>query len=144
MQPTGSQRDVRLRRLLEDRRREVDEGVRALRELPLQERGDVRDEPEQSAHDVAQELELIVLQMKSETLALIDEALQRLVRGEYGLCAGCGGPIAEARLGALPFARLCLACQRAEEEDGESLIRPAVDVRVPHLTGRVPGLDDGN
>lgn len=131
MEPTRAQRDVRLRRLLEDRRREVDEGVRALREIPIQERGDVWDAPEQGAHDVAQELELMVLQMKGATLALIDEALQRLRRGEYGLCAECGGPIAEARLGALPFARLCLSCQRAEEEDRESLIQPVAGARVP-------------
>ena len=132
---TRLRRDVRLRQLLEDRRREVEVGLRALREIPLRERDEVRDAPEQSADDFAQDLELAVLEMKSATLALVDEALRRLQQGEYGLCTGCGDSIAEARLVALPFARLCLGCQRAEEEDRESLIRTVVVARVPPIDG---------
>ena len=45
----------------------------------------------------------------------IDSALQRLYRGEYGMCESCGQPISRARLEAMPYARLCVACKEKEE-----------------------------
>jgi DnaK suppressor protein len=46
----------------------------------------------------------------SDTLEDIEVALQKLDDGTYGRCEGCGGPIAEARLEAMPAARLCITC----------------------------------
>jgi RNA polymerase-binding protein DksA len=40
----------------------------------------------------------------------IRAALQRIEDGSYGTCMKCGGPIAPARLEALPTATLCIAC----------------------------------
>lgn len=48
----------------------------------------------------------------------IDEALERVRNGEYGRCEGCGGDIPDARLEALPYARLCIKCQEDMEESG--------------------------
>jgi RNA polymerase-binding transcription factor DksA len=45
-----------------------------------------------------------------ETLQDIDAALGKIEQGTYGLCESCGRPIAEARLEAMPAARLCIAC----------------------------------
>lgn len=39
----------------------------------------------------------------------IDDALQRIDRGEYGVCERCGEPIEERRLEAVPWARRCFA-----------------------------------
>ena len=44
-------------------------------------------------------------------------ALQKLEVGAFGACERCGEPIAEKRLEALPFARYCIECQRAVEEE---------------------------
>jgi DnaK suppressor protein len=41
----------------------------------------------------------------------IDDALEKLVRGTYGICEGNGELITKARLEALPYARLCIACK---------------------------------
>ena len=46
----------------------------------------------------------------SDTLEDIEVALQKFDDGTYGRCEGCGGPIAEARLEAMPAARLCITC----------------------------------
>ena len=46
-------------------------------------------------------------------LRLVDEALDRLDAGDYGICLGCDAPIAEKRLRALPWARYCVACQES-------------------------------
>jgi RNA polymerase-binding transcription factor DksA len=43
-------------------------------------------------------------------LAELDAARERLERGGYGICVGCGAPIARARLEAEPAARTCVAC----------------------------------
>jgi DnaK suppressor protein len=45
----------------------------------------------------------------------INEALRRVYSGEFGVCENCGRPIARARLEAMPYARLCLACKELEE-----------------------------
>jgi DnaK suppressor protein len=40
----------------------------------------------------------------------VDEALQRMDAGTYGVCEGCGQPVPSPRLLARPFARTCLTC----------------------------------
>ena len=45
-----------------------------------------------------------------DTLQDIDDALGKIEAGTYGLCESCGAPIAQARLEAMPMARLCIAC----------------------------------
>ncbi|MFP3874004.1 MAG: TraR/DksA family transcriptional regulator [Thiohalophilus sp.] len=45
----------------------------------------------------------------------IDQALQRMEQGEYGLCRACGKPIAPARLKAIPHAALCIDCAGKQE-----------------------------
>ncbi len=41
----------------------------------------------------------------------IDDALRKIERGTYGICESCGELIPSARLEALPYARLCVACK---------------------------------
>jgi len=105
-----------LKDMLEDRRREIQEKLRSLRETLPAEAADVRDIEEQSVDDFVSEVDFALMEMKSETLRQIDEALRRLESGSYGACAECGGEIAEARLKAVPFAQLCRECQEAQEE----------------------------
>jgi len=45
-----------------------------------------------------------------EALEDIDTALAKMDTGTYGVCEDCGGPIAEARLEAMPAAHFCIAC----------------------------------
>jgi DnaK suppressor protein len=44
-------------------------------------------------------------------LRRVEEALDRLDAGDYGICLACDEPIAEKRLRALPWARYCVICQ---------------------------------
>ena len=50
-----------------------------------------------------------------ELLFKIDEALKRVEDGSYGKCLQCGKPIAKPRLKALPYAEVCIVCQRAND-----------------------------
>ena len=43
-------------------------------------------------------------------IAEVDDALRRVDSETYGVCEGCGQPIAGERLVARPFARRCIRC----------------------------------
>lgn len=45
-----------------------------------------------------------------DTLREIEDALRKFDEGTYGLCESCGNQITEARLEAMPAARLCINC----------------------------------
>ena len=45
----------------------------------------------------------------------IDEALESIKNGTYGICKNCGGLIQKPRLQALPFAKNCIRCQSLHE-----------------------------
>lgn len=100
--------------MLEDRQREIHTKLRSIREaMPAE--ADVRDSEEQSVDDFVQAMDFALMQMKSDTLRRIDEALHHLEDGSYGMCNECGDEIAAARLRALPFADLCRDCQESRE-----------------------------
>ena len=56
-----------------------------------------------------------VLDLTSGTMRGIETALQRLAAGAFGKCSDCWCTISDARLRALPFADLCLACQERHD-----------------------------
>lgn len=45
-----------------------------------------------------------------ETLSEVERALAKMDAGTYGVCEGCGRPIAPPRLEAMPAARFCIDC----------------------------------
>jgi RNA polymerase-binding protein DksA len=49
-------------------------------------------------------------------LRSLDEALERLERGEYGKCQECGDLISIKRLEAVPGAKLCINCKSKNEK----------------------------
>ena len=57
-----------------------------------------------------QEQTLSFIQSDNKTLALIEEALERIKNGSFGICDCCGKPIPKVRLNALPYAASCVHC----------------------------------
>jgi DnaK suppressor protein len=51
-----------------------------------------------------------------EQLKLVDLALRKISKGDYGLCEECGDPIPPKRLEVVPYARLCVTCQGQAEQ----------------------------
>ena len=107
-----------LKKMLEDRRRElmneVQGKIRDVRADGNKDR-DVLDQGESSEVDIQEDIEFALIQMKSETLNKINDALARLDQGDYGYCFECGEEIGEKRLRALPFAVRCKDCEEARE-----------------------------
>ena len=88
-----------------------------LREFNSQNSGDVVDFALDSVQD---EISSQLAEVESRELAAIENALAQMRKGHYGLCENCNNKIPMARLNALPYATLCIDCQReAEREDGE-------------------------
>ncbi len=109
-----------LKRMLERRRREILEHVQAtMRHVSAAretERHEVRDDMDQTEVEVRYDVDLALLEIRSETVARIDEALAHLAENAYGSCADCGADIALARLAAMPFATRCTKCEQALED----------------------------
>ena len=110
-----------LKRMLEDRQREIHAEVQGkMRDVRAEgtwggKLNEVLDAVESSEADIQEEIEFALIQMKSETLNKINDALSRLEQGNYGNCFECGEEIAEKRLRALPFAVRCKDCEEARE-----------------------------
>jgi len=68
------------------------------------------DEGAQAIRNYSREFALTTLERERRTLAEIEQALARLKKGEYGICSLCGKKLPEARLRAIPWARLCVPC----------------------------------
>ena len=62
------------------------------------------------------ELSMNIVTSEQELLYQIDDALKRLDEGTFGLCQQCSQPITMSRLKAVPYASMCITCQRAKEQ----------------------------
>jgi DnaK suppressor protein len=119
-QTSRSTRYRELKHMLEGRRRELQAEVQGkMRDVratgEVTKLTEVYDAVESSEADIQEDIELALIQMKSETLNKINDALARLEQGTYGNCFECAEEIAEKRLRALPFAVRCKDCEEAKE-----------------------------
>ena len=57
---------------------------------------------------------LSLLEQLEDQLTEVNKALDRIKEGIYGICTNCGEAIMPERLEALPYAELCINCQRQE------------------------------
>jgi RNA polymerase-binding protein DksA len=66
------------------------------------------------------ELSMNLVSSEQEILYQIDDALKRLDEGTFGVCLQCGQPIAMSRLKAVPYASMCITCQRTKEQQSKT------------------------
>jgi DnaK suppressor protein len=103
---------------------EIDSTLRAEREGNKDEGMDTYD---LASEERDREINFILSDRERVKLKQIDDALERMDEGTYGICESCGLEIAEERLEAMPFSRLCRDCQQDEEREAKSQRRPADD-----------------
>ena len=96
---------------------EIDSELRAEREGNKDEGMDTYD---LASEERDREINFILSDRERVKLKQIDDALERLDDGTYGVCESCGLEIAEERLEAMPFTRLCRDCQQDEEREAKS------------------------
>lgn len=78
--------------------------------------GPALDEGDLSTLEIGRDVDYGLLSMYTKTLKNIDQALERLDEGTYGICEECGQEIGKKRLEVIPFALCCVQCQQEKEK----------------------------
>jgi len=73
-------------------------------------------EEDQAQYSLTEAVSLRLNGIQYTQLRQIQEALDRLQLGDYGICLGCEAPIPPKRLQALPWAKYCVPCQEKVSE----------------------------
>ena len=77
------------------------------------------DSGELSQLDLDEDIDYTLLNMHIVRLREVEDALDRLEEGTYGICEDCGAAIKLERLKALPFTTCCVRCQEKREQLGQ-------------------------
>ncbi len=105
-----------IRRFLMEEHTKLTESIRSVlvqhRKGPRDRPSDTIDLDGETLHD---EIQASLLDSFSRQATRVEEALDRLSRGEYGICQDCGESIGPGRLRAVPFAERCTHCQSRAE-----------------------------
>lgn len=78
--------------------------------------GVVQDSADEVLSLSMENLQSSIQRTEIDELHLIENALTRIDKSEYGVCIDCGEPIAEKRLENFPYAARCIVCQEAFEQ----------------------------
>ena len=65
------------------------------------------------------EKSLLLAQRGGDYIDYLNEALQRIEDGTFGICRTCKGPIGRGRLEAVPTATQCISCKSKREEESD-------------------------
>ncbi len=77
---------------------------------------DIGDETDENATEVQMYSNRLAIKEDLEKeLKDVDDALEKMKKGTYGICEKCGKEIEIERLKAYPMARTCIQCARQEE-----------------------------
>ena len=131
-EPETAMRPAAYKKVLVQKKEQVMAGL-GIKFDTMAKMGRVAEEDQaQLSHD-----EFISLRLNSldyVQLRMIDEALDRIEAGDYGVCMSCEEPIPAKRLQAVPWAKYCVTCQQEMSNSHE-------DVPLPSAKGRV-GIQD--
>jgi DnaK suppressor protein len=78
--------------------------------------GDTQDIADKASNAYTKEFLYSLSNTDRTVLQQVDEALERLKGGHFGVCVECGEKMLPKRLDAVPWARHCLSCQEREEK----------------------------
>lgn len=118
---TKKEKDEFRKRLLEKKARivrKLSEVYSQSKEVETHVAQDIVDKAESS---YAKEFLLSLSDAEREQLGLIDEALRRLDRNEFGICQLCRQEIGKKRIEAIPWTAYCINCQQKAEEESRGL-----------------------
>lgn len=82
---------------------------------------DMADTVDRSTLETDRNFTLRLLDRDRKLLHKVDEALERIDNGDFGLCDECGEDIGDERLKARPVATLCISCKEESEAEEKRL-----------------------
>jgi len=110
--------DIRyFKQMLEERREQILKNIQgSSKELDeLHKSHDVMDEGDIAAVSADNLINEEIMASQQKELTEIDEALDKIIRGVYGVCEMCEEPIGMQRLKVKPFAKYCITCRQIAE-----------------------------
>ena len=120
---------AQFRKMLLELRQKLADSVDHLQNDALKSGGEAADDlsdvpaehmAERGSDNFFRDLMIRVLQNSDAELCDVNRALEKIDGDTYGQCEHCSGAISKKRLKALPFARLCIACQQEDEQQRSS------------------------
>jgi DnaK suppressor protein len=103
-----------LLRMREDLVRDIARRSKSTTEGTQPDIGDILDSV---SEERTRELDMILTDREKKKLLQIDDAIDRIEDGSYGLCEECGVKIPKGRLKVMPFAKYCVECQEKLERE---------------------------
>ena len=108
------------RETLLDMKTQVLRGIREdLKEDREGQKDDGRDTYDVASEERDREINYLLSDRDRSKVLSIDQALERIEEGTYGVCESCEGEITAERLKAMPFTRLCVQCQSERETEAK-------------------------
>jgi DnaK suppressor protein len=101
--------------LLAEKERIINQSRDKIREEITLSSDDLPDETDLAAIEVTQHLQFRLRDRERQLLSKINQALERIEKGEFGTCEKCEESIEERRLEARPVSTLCISCKEIEE-----------------------------
>jgi DnaK suppressor protein len=138
--PTRPEEKIKAARkaLLDMREKLLAEGLGKSLPEDLARPSGIGDEGDRADTERAHEVSILLSARDKEKVLAIDEALEKVDEGTYGVCEECGDEIGAGRLKAMPLAKLCIPCQsRLEKEQAHQKF--AEERLDQSLAGKVGG-----
>lgn len=94
----------------------LNEAGKTVDEMNVLAKDNFPDPVDRASMESDRSFDLRIRDRERRLIAKVNEALERIEDGTFGICEVCGGEIGEKRLEARPVTTLCIACKQEQEE----------------------------
>src|SRR3972149_1888875 len=94
----------------------LDEAGKTVDEMNVLAKDNFPDPVDRASMESDRSFDLRIRDRERKLIAKVNEALERIEDGTFGICEVCGGQIGEKRLEARPVTTLCIECKQEQEE----------------------------
>ena len=94
----------------------LDEAGKPVDEMNVLAKDNFPDPVDRASMESDRSFDLRIRDRERKVIAKVNEALERIEDGTFGICEVCGGQIGEKRLEARPVTTLCIECKQEQEE----------------------------
>ena len=99
-------------------RKELEEGLtQTIQAMQQEEPTSYADPTDQASVESDRNFDLRIRDRERRLIRKIDQAMERIKDGSFGVCESCGGAISAKRLQARPVTTLCIDCKTAQEQE---------------------------